>query len=191
MRVRSLRGRVTSRSLTLGAVLALMLAGPGCSSDSSPPPCAPAIAVRTASGSTMDVCGTSWTACILNDVQWNRTTMSFAAGTFTVVDVTYATTGCTGTPVSTGTPTVAPIVTTGDHAAGWGEEGPPPGLATTVTATGVVITWPQTSDHPGDIKGLLFVDDGAAPEALHFGGKTPGADGYPTTLERTARTRVP
>ncbi len=117
--------------------------------------------------------------------------MSFGPGTFTVAGATYATSTCTGEPLSSTPAVTAPIVSTGDHAAGWGQDGPPAGVGTTVTATGVIITWPEASGHPGEMKTLLFVNDLASPAALHFGGKTAGADGYPTTLESTARTLVP
>ncbi len=192
MRVRSLRGRGLFRWFTVVVIVGLSVAGPGCSSDAGPQPVpADHLLVRTASGATMDVTGTAWTACILSDTDWSRTVMSFGPGTFTVASAAYATSTCTGEPLSSTAPVTAPIVATGDRMAGWGQDGPPPGVATTVTATGVVITWPEASGHPGEMKTVLFVNDGASPAALHFGGKTAGADGYPTTLESTARTLVP
>lgn len=189
MRVRSLARTGWWSRFAAVAIAASSLVAAGCSSDPAPAP--EPLLVRTASGATLDVNGKAWAACILDEVQWRRTVMSFGPGTLTITDTAYATSSCTGDPASATTTVVSTIVATGDHAAGWGTEGPPPGVATTVTATGVIITWPETSDHPGPGKNLLFVNDGASPDALHFGGKTAGPDGYPTTLEPTARTLVP
>ncbi len=182
-------------ALGVGAVLAGALLGANCSpSEEEPVPCCtpPLLLVRTATGGSSDVTGTSWAKCFGDDPspgQSRLTTMTFGVGTFTLTDITYtARTDCTGA-MDPSVVAKAGATTQGDRLATW-DGTPPPSLATTVTATAVLLSGGE-APLPATLKTLFFVDDLAAPPELHMGGKSATApDGYPTTLETTGRPRV-
>lgn len=158
------------------------------------PPSSGRLLVRTASGGATDMTGTAWSLCFANEPSSGMsrlTTFAFGAGTFTLTDVIFtASAECAG-PADPAVVSTALTAGYGDRTAGW-DSTPPPGLATTVTATAVLLSAaPSGGELPDSLKTLFFVNDHVSPPELHMGGKTDFApDGYPTTLETSGRPRT-
>lgn len=183
----SLRTGPVARWLVVVALAALALAGVGCSSDDDPDPTG--LLVRTATGPSIDVTGTAWAGCYLDDSlpsgMSRLTTFAFGEGTFTLTDVVYTEVGCTGAiDAGLGGTVTAQAAAQGDVVLGW-SDGAPPGLPATVTATAVRLTGATPPGKmPDPMEAAFFVNDVASPAELHMGGKEAGI------LESTGRPRV-
>jgi len=152
--------------------------------------------VRTASGTPMDMTGTVWSWCYANEPSGGmsrRGTDSFGAGTLTHTDVVFTSSlDCIGpSDPALGLTLTAQTLSQGDRVVGW-DEGPPPGLAPTVTASAVLLYGiDPTLGLPATLKMLFFVDDLAEPQMLHEGDKEAIApDGYPARLKTFGRPRA-
>lgn len=147
----------------------------------------PRLVVRSASGTSVDLTGTTWSHCMTDGApgESRRATDTYGAGTITHVEETFATPDCTGDPQSSwivnGQATSA-----GDRLVSWAGGIPPPSAPWfwSVTATAVHVTGEDPVMGPLDFKFLIWVNDWVAPRQLFQAENDYGMawDGYPTLL---------